>query len=213
MRAVEKTMIELFGTAASRTSRVLWALEELKLSYSHYPIDHRKGENRSDDFSDISPNGRIPMLRNGGDLLGQSMAINLYLAAEFGPNSLFPEETAVRAACFEWTLWAATEMEPHSAARAVELQKPLDGQDKGILERADTAIGAALSFLEQRLADKPYLTGDGFSLADLNAVGPIEYCQRSKFDMSNWPMVIAWLARCQERHAYVKVQAMRAAAI
>ena len=206
-------MIELFGTAASRSSRVIWALEELKLDYSHHPVDHRKGETRSDDFLLMSPNGRIPILRNGDDLLAQSMAINLYLASEFGPNSLFPAKSAIRAACFEWTLWAATEMEPHSGARAVELQKPAEAQSKAVVERANAGIEAALSFLEKRLAGKRYLAGEDFSLADLNAVGPIEYCQRSKFDMSGWPVVTAWLDRCQTRPAYVKAQAMRAAAI
>lgn len=205
-------MLELFGTAASRTSRVLWALEEMGLDYVHHPLHHKRGETKSEAFLSISPAARIPILRSGDDIVRQSMAINLYLASEFGPNALMPIEPATRAACYEWTLWAATEVEPHSFFRLVEGEKPAQDRDVRAIERADASLASALGYLETMLGDRDYLTGDRFVLADLNTVGPLEYCQRSGFDLAPWPAVSVWLERCQSREAYLRVVAMKAAA-
>ncbi len=205
-------MIRLYGTAASRTARVLWTLEELGIAYEHRPVDHRTGENQSDSFRLLSPTGQIPVLVGDAGAVRQSMAINFHLAMEHQPNALMPADAAGRAAALEWTLWAATEVEPHSFLRLVEWPKDEAERDTAGLERADARLRLALDYLEGRLGEHEWLAATDFSIADLNAVGPLEYLQRSAFDFGNWPKVRSWLARAQARPAYTKVLAMKAAA-
>jgi len=205
-------MLEIFGTAASRTSRVLWALEELGLDYVHHPINHKVGENRSEEYLALSPTGAIPVLRQGLHVIRQSMAINLYLASEFGHDTILPAEAPMRARCYEWTLWAATEMEPFSFFRLTETMKPEAERDAGALAQGDARIGKALDYLEDSLADQLYLLGGAFAIADLNVVGPLEYLQRTSFDFGGRVRTLAWLARCQNRPTYLKVAEMKVAA-
>ncbi|KQX25983.1 MULTISPECIES: glutathione S-transferase family protein [unclassified Sphingomonas] len=205
-------MLELLGTAASRTARVLWTLEELGRDYRHTSIDHRRGENRDAGFLSLSPTGQIPVLKDGDTIVRQSLAINLHLAFDSAPNDLLPADATMRAAALEWSLWAATEMEPHSFFRLTEKAKPEDEQDRAGLMRADVAIRKALDCLENSLGDGDYIVGGRFTIADLNAVGPIEYLQRTAYPLEAWPRIRAWLARCQERPAYKRVLAMKAAA-
>ena len=202
-------LLELYGTAASRTARVLWALEELGLDYVHHSVNHRTGENRSEAFLAISPMGKIPVLKTGSDLIRQSMAINCHLACKFGSGVLLAADGSEGASGLEWSFWAATEVEPHSYFRLTELAKPSEERDRNALGRGDALLEDALDYLEDALAARDYLLGGNFSLADLNAVGPLEYLQRTSFDFSPYPQITAWLARCQERSAYIKVAAMK----
>jgi glutathione S-transferase len=205
-------MLELLGTAASRTSRVLWTLEELGLDYRHVSVDHRRGENKEGGFLALSPTGQIPILKDGETIVRQSLAINLHLVFENAPNALLAGDAAMRAAALEWSLWAATEIEPHSFFRLTETAKPAEEQDAAGLARAETATRRALDYLEGSLEGRTYLVGEQFTIADINAVGPLEYLQRSAFALDAWPRVQVWLARCQERPAYKTVLAMKAAA-
>lgn len=205
-------MLELLGTAASRTSRVLWTLEELGLDYRHTSVDHRRGENKEGGFLALSPTGQIPILKDGETIIRQSLAINLHLVFENAPNALLAEGAAMRAAALEWSLWAATEIEPHSFLRLTETAKPVEEQDAAGLARAEAATGRALGYLEGALEGRTYLVGEQFTISDINAVGPLEYLQRSAFALDAWPLVQVWLGRCQQRPAYKKVLAMKAAA-
>jgi hypothetical protein len=75
-------MLKLYGQARSRASRSLWMLEEIGIAYEHVPI-RPYTESRQADYLRINPNGHIPSLDDGGYILWESLAINLYLAENY----------------------------------------------------------------------------------------------------------------------------------
>ncbi|WP_204112750.1 glutathione S-transferase family protein [Shimia biformata] len=72
-------MYEVIGGKQSRTFRVLWALEELGLDYTHTPE-----KPRSDLVTRLNPTGKIPILKDGDDVVTDSTAIITYLADKHG---------------------------------------------------------------------------------------------------------------------------------
>jgi glutathione S-transferase len=64
-------------------------------------------------------------------------------------------------------------------------------------------ISDQLGVLNDELADKDYLLGDRFSVADLNVSAVLSWSQAGRFDLSAWPNVSEWLGRCLNREAAV----------
>ena len=72
-------MFQVYGMPRTRSTRVVWALEELGAEYSFHPIDLAKGEGQSAEFLKLNPSGKIPVLIDGDLLLTESAAICTYL--------------------------------------------------------------------------------------------------------------------------------------
>ncbi|MBL8630924.1 MAG: glutathione S-transferase family protein [Rhodospirillaceae bacterium] len=206
-------MITLYGKAASRTARNLWALEELGVPYKHVPYDYLKGETKTPEFLAINPAGKVPALTDGNVVMTESLGMNLYIAHTYGQGKLWPDDQAGRAKCIQWTLWAATELEPSAAGRLIQLVlTPEANRDAKAVEGFAEKSKLALNTLNAALTRSPYLAGNAFSVADLNVSAVTEYLQRTKFDLTPWPHVQKWLAECLSRPANQKVNEMKKAA-
>jgi glutathione S-transferase len=68
---------------------------------------------RSPAFLKVNPNGHIPSIDDDSLVLHESLAINLYLAKRYR-GALGPADIAEDGKMGMWSLWAATEVEPHS---------------------------------------------------------------------------------------------------
>ena len=80
--------LTIYGIAASRAVRPLWAATELGLAFEHVPTPYQKGGTRTPEFLALNPNGHIPVLVDrrpeGEVVLWESMACTLYLARHHG---------------------------------------------------------------------------------------------------------------------------------
>jgi glutathione S-transferase len=206
-------MITIYGKAASRTSRNLWALEELGVPYKHVPFDYAKGETKNAQYLAINPAGKIPALTDGDVVMTESLGMNLYIAQTYGAGTLWPAEAAGQAKCLQWTLWAATELEPPASGRLIQLFLTAeDKRDAKLVEALAERAKPALATLNGVLARTPYLAGGAFTIADLNVAAVAEYLVRTKFDLTPWPALGKWLGTCLARPANQRVNAMKIAA-
>jgi glutathione S-transferase len=207
----ERTMITLLGKANSRASRCLWALEELEVAYEHKPLDYAMGDAKTAEFKAINPGAKIPALTDGDVALFESLAMNLYLAQTSGKGTLWPEDAAGQAQCLQWTLFAATELEPPGVTRLIEfIFKSEAERSQEVLDTAATRSKGPLNTLEAILTSRPYLAGDSFTIADLNVACVMDYFVRTKFDLSPWPKVLDWTTRCLGREANQRVNVIKA---
>ena len=76
--------LKVYGAARTRTVRTLWMMGELGMPYEHVPVSTQDGANLKPDFVALNPTGRVPAIDDGGFVLSESMAINLYLAKTYG---------------------------------------------------------------------------------------------------------------------------------
>ena len=117
-------MLTIYGVYRSRASRNIWLAHELGLPFKHVPViqhyrlpDAKAADaplhSRSAAFLKVNPNGHIPSIDDDGLVLHELLAINLYLAKKHG-GPLAPANLAEDGEMGMWSLWAATEVEPHS---------------------------------------------------------------------------------------------------
>ncbi len=196
-------MIRIHGEAQSRAMRPLWLLEELGLEYEHVKTSFSSGETRAPAFLKLNPNGHVPVLEDGGLVLWESMAINLYLAAKYGAGGLWPASERARALALQWTFWAMTECEAHALtcllhrAGLPEAQRDADQADA-----AEQALQGPLGVLDSHLKGREWLVGDGFDIADLNVAAVLSWTRPGRVDLKSFPGAAAWLKRCTGRPGF-----------
>lgn len=204
----ENTTRIIYGPVLSRANRVLWALEELGLTYDRVKIDIVSGENQSPDYLTLNPSGKVPVLVEDGLVLTESMAINRYLAGKI-PDCLMPSDPASVAKVDQWTLWAVTEVEPYSTLVIREMRRG-DETDQHLVAKYRDCARNALDTIETALAKGgEYLLENRFTLADLNAASVLYTLPMIGVDLDTAPGTAAWLERCLARPAWVKIQGLR----
>lgn len=187
--------IRIYGSAMSRASRAMWCANELGLKYEH--VDLAWDSLKKPDFLAINPNGKVPGFSDGNLTLFESLAINLYLAKKYGTGELYPTNIEDEARCFQWTLWAANEVEPNLIQPVLVKFGMLSdtGAAKAAAERARTP----LVVLDSHLKNRDWMVGSKFSVADLNVASVVAFARYGEVDISYAPHVVAWLDRCLAR--------------
>jgi glutathione S-transferase len=204
--------LTIFGSARSRSMRVLWMAAELQLDFEHIDAPALKEA----PFLAINPNGRMPAIDDNGFTLWESLAINLYLAKKWGSegsaNPLYPPSPEGEALAWQWSFWAACELEtPLETLRFHRTSRKESPRDPAAALAAEQALHRPLSVLNSVLSGQSYLSGDRFSVADLNVAGVLSPSRTALINMKPYPAVNVWLQRCYQREAAVKVR-QRAAA-
>lgn len=200
-------MLRIIGVARSRAFRCLWAVEEAGLPYEHVQVGF--GPELKTSFTAINPNGKLPAMQDGDLTLFESLAINLHIAGKAGAPLMPKGDDASRV--LQWTLWAATEVEPHIAQWGYHtFMRPPEQRDPALAKAGGDAAAARLAVLEKHLAaGGPWLVGRDFTIADVNLAGVLLGSWSNGFDYAPFPKVKAWLDACFARPAAVKARKMR----
>src|SRR5271168_2205472 len=202
-------MIKMYGTSRSRAGRSLWALEELGLKYEHLPVSFA-GETRKPEYLKINPNGHIPAIDDDGTIVWESMAVNLYLAEKYGKGGLWPSTVEQHGACYQWSFFAMTEMEPPLMTVFMNrIMLPAEQRNEPAAAKAVEEIKVPFKVLEGHLHGRDYLLGKEFTIADLNVASVLSLAGFLQLDNSATPTAEKWLQKCLARPANQKAVAMK----
>jgi glutathione S-transferase len=173
------------------------ALSESGVPYTTERVDlrtHTYGNGA--DFYRVNPKGYVPVLElDDGERLTE-VAVILQYIADRKPGTLAPAFGSIeRYRTMEWLNFIATEIHKGLAP----LWKPTTPEDYKpvVLE----AVGKRFDFVSQALGDKPYLTGDRFTIADAYLYTIANWHRFLKFNVARWPAIERFLARVAERPA------------
>lgn len=198
-------MLKLYGIAQSRAFRNLWLLEEMGLPYEHVEVGFEQRKVVDPKLHAINPNRKVPVLDDGGTILFESLAINLYLVEKHG-GPLKWANAAEAGRCYQWSLWAATEIEPESQVWGSRYMA--DPRDPVAMAQAAEDMHEPLSVLDGALTGKHYLAAGHFTVADLN-VASVLYRLLFFDGLHKYSQVKGWMDRCWSRPAAQKCRKMR----
>lgn len=161
-------MIEVHAFATPNSIKVLIALKEMGLPYELKPVNVRKGEQKSDAFLALNPNGKVPFLVDDGFVLTESAAILVYLAEKTG--QLLPQDGVARARVFEQLFFHASGLSP--AFGNAGFFKRSSPEPQPIAEaRFTTEAERILGLLDAKLATQEFVAGEEFTIADIAHFG------------------------------------------
>jgi len=193
-------MITLYHSPRSRSSRMLWLLEELGAPYEvrQVSIFRPMSGDGAPDPANPHPDKRVPAIVHDGERVAESVAIVLYLTDAFPAAGLGPAPgEAGRGAYLTWLAWYAAEMEPAMfAAMGGELEgSPMKRRNHD----------AVIARIEDALAKGPWLMGEAFTGADLLVSSAINFA-RQAFPES--ALLDAYAARRKARPAMQRAIAL-----
>jgi glutathione S-transferase len=203
--------LRIYGVARTRAFRAIWMAKELGLDYEHVPIETGPAGARKPEYLAVNPNGRLPAIEDDDFVLWESQAITLYLAKKHSPGRLYPATLEGEAKAWQWSLWAANEVE-----RAVNIYSlhavrlPPEDRDPKTLAQAVAILAPPFRVLDGALAGSPYLLGNDFTVADLNVAAVTS--RAIGMDLATMPRLADWLRRCHDRPAARAAVKLRAEA-
>lgn len=149
--------LTVWGRRSSSNVQVaMWCIGELGLLCRRIDAGFVYGVTDTPEFLAMNPNGRVPVLRDGGDEpMFESGAILRYLAARYGDGGAFwPADPARRAQVDKWAEWAKVSVGASFTAPifwAVVRTAPRD-RDEAALARALRVLDGYLDLAD---ADRP----------------------------------------------------------
>lgn len=196
---------------SSASFRVRIALELKGLPYDYVPIHLVKGEHKKEDYLKVSPTRLVPALvTDGGDVLGQSMAIIEYLDETSPAVPLLPKDPLDRARVRALAQLVACEIHPLNNLRVLKYlvnELKLDEETKNQWYRHWVREG--LEAFERELAQRPastYCFGETPTLADCCLVPQIFNGRRVNANYDGLTRTMAAFEACMKLPAFQKAQ-------
>jgi glutathione S-transferase len=155
--------LTLYHAAPSRSSIVLWMLEELGQPYDIKLIKLSAGDNLKADYLAINPMGKVPALKHGDTVITEAAAICTYLADEFpGAKLNIPIGTPRRGVYLKWLFFGPSCIEPAVIDRAAPRKEEAR---RGMLGYGD--FDTVMNVVVQAVAKGSWLMGEQFTAADV----------------------------------------------
>ena len=115
-------MLELWhATHSTCSQKVRLCLAEKGLPWTSHFVDLRRFQHLEPEFLALNPAAMVPVLKDGGEVICESLVINEYLEDAYPQPSLRPSSPLARARMREWTLYVAEE--PTWAVKLPSFQK------------------------------------------------------------------------------------------
>jgi len=184
--------------------------EEIGASYDWCLVDFEKGEQKSDAFLKINPNGRIPALidREKGVAVAESGAILEYVCEVLNSDLLPSKDVNLQKhlQCKQWLYWQVSAQGPmlgqsmyFNRIAATKGQK-----DEFAIARFGNEAERCLKMLDDQLLETggPYLLGKEVSIVDVSCFPYAASAYWACIDISTMPQLKAWLTLLHERPSF-----------
>ena len=191
----------LYYMPRTRSSRVLWLLEEIG---ERYELTEIAGTRRqSAEHLRRHPLGRVPALGLGdGTTMFESAAICLQLADLYPAAGLIPPlGSSERALVYQWVVFAVAELEG-------PLFRWISALGEGTTEsRAHDRFTQAAVALESALNGGDWLLDAQFTVADVMCASVLQGADAREL-LRPWPGLEAYVQRSESRPAYARAAAI-----
>lgn len=159
-------------------------------------VDLAKHKTESgEDFYAVNPKGYVPTLRlDDGSVLTEGPAIVQYLADQKPSSGLAPANGTVdRYRLQEWLNFIGTELHKNFGP----LFNP--ATPDAVKEMSKANITKRLAYLNDQLANRQYLMGSNFTVADAYAFTIVNWTNFVKIDLKPYPNLVAYMGRVGTR--------------
>lgn len=193
--------LTLYHAAPSRSSTVLWMLEELGQPFDLVLLDLKKGEQREPAYLAVNPMGKVPAVKHGDTIITESAAICTYLADEFPSAKLAPAiGGSARGTYLRWMFFHGSAFEPAVIDHALK-REPGNPQ---MLPYGD--YNSTMDVLAGALAKGPYLLGDTFTAADVQMGSSLRWTMKFGI-VPQRPEFVRYVELLSQRPALVRAMA------
>ena len=201
-------MLTVHHLSRSRSHRILWLLEELRLPYAvkYYQRDART-HLAPPELRSVHPLGKSPVVTDSdGTVVAESGAIIDYIIRRHGRGRMQPPPSSpLYDRYVQWLHYAEG-----SAALPLVMRGTVEGLRFALgpgrslaplARHVEEELASHLGYVDTALEGRTYLLGDACCAADIQLSFVGELAARV-VEMGEYPNLAAWLQRLQARPAY-----------
>ena len=212
-------MIELFFWPTPNGMKPLIFLHEVGLEYELTAVDINKGDQFTQEFLEIAPNGRIPAIIDHAPAVSEiavsvfeSGAILIYLAEKTG--QLLPQSEKGRTEVLEWVMWQMAGLGP-MLGQNHHFNVYAPQKVAYAIKRYNDEASRLYAVLDLRLAEREYICSD-YTISDIVCYPWIARHERHQINLDDFPSVKRWFdtmsGRPAVRDAYNRAEKMNVGA-
>ncbi len=207
-------MIDLYYWPTPNGHKITMCLEEAALDYTIQPVNISAGDQFKPEFLAFSPNNRMPAIidrapAEGGEAITvfESGAILLYLAEKAG--RFLPTDVRGRKSVTEWLFWQMGGLGPMAGQNhhfGVYAPEKIPYAITRYVDETNRLYGV----MNRRLAERRYLAGEDYSIADMAAYPWVVPWKRQQQNLDDFVNLRRWFDSIRERpatqRAYAKAE-------
>lgn len=208
--------IDLYYWPTPNGWKISVALEELGLPYLVHLINIGAGDQHTDDFKALSPNGKMPAIvdPDGPDgtpiSIFESGAILQYLARKTG--QLYGQTERDRIAVDQWLMWQMGGLGPMAGQAHHFLKYAPQMEPPQVIPYAKARYRKEVSrlydVLDAQLGKHSYVAGDFYSIADIAIYPWASLWEGQQQTLDDKPNLSRWLEELAARPAVAKGMAL-----
>ena len=183
-----------FSGACSLASNI--ALREAGVKFELIKVDRRTRKAADGlDFNEVNPKGYVPALAlDNGEVLTENVAVLQYIADRNPAAKLAPPfGTMERYRLVEWLAFISSEIHKNFS--------PLfrDDAPEETKQYARKILSIRLDYLNRAIGNRPFLTGEQFTIADAYLFTVLGWSRHLNFDLGKWPQLQRHMERVGAR--------------
>lgn len=178
---------------SSAAYRIRIALNLKQVDYEQRTVNLLDGQQQSEDYKALNPQGLVPMLDIDGHRLTQTMAIIGYLDQKFPNQPLVPAAAETRAHVIALSLVVACDIHPLNNLRVLKYLKGDLGHSQEEVDRWYAHwITEGLPALEALAKPQAgaFLFGDAPTAADICLIPQLYNARRFNVPIGDWPTLL-----------------------
>ncbi len=188
-------MYTLYYSPFSCSLAVHMALQKISGDFKLEKIDVRKGVHNQPEFLELNKHGKVPVLKDGNQLIDQGGGILLYLADKHPEMNLIPAITdPARADAISTLFYMSNTLHP-TFAMLFYPDRFTQGKASDVFSNALLKVMEILNELNQSLENKDFLSGKQLYVADYYFTTMLNWTQLFKISLDDYPNLIAYKSR------------------
>ena len=166
-------------------------------------VNLQDGEQKNPEFLEVNPNGRVPVLVDGGTVLWESNSIVSYVAGK-AESDLWPRSDQ-RYDIMRWMFWESVHWAP--AIGTVIGQKIFNAEnpDQAIIDKGISDFRNWASILNGQLESRSHVSGNSLTVADFALGVWLGYAPVLELPVAEFGNVEAWYQGLSDLAAWKEV--------
>jgi len=198
-------MVRILGRANSiNVQKVMWLIGELGLNHERIDIGLQYKGNDTEEYLNKNPNGLVPTVEDGKNIIWESHSIIRYLAEKFGADTpWWPSDIISRAHASQWMDWYGSRLNaPMTTIFWNVVRHPPEKRNPDAVTAAITEAAKLWAILDEELSKKDFVGGAAPSISDIPVGCAIHRWSAMDFDKPSFTNVDAWYTRLSSRSPY-----------
>ncbi|MGH8184506.1 MAG: glutathione S-transferase family protein [Rhodanobacteraceae bacterium] len=196
--------MKLYWSDVLSPRKVCAVAKYLQSPVEYVYLDLGRGEQKTPEYLALNPNGQVPTLVDGGQVLWESAAIMCHLAARCD-SDLWPQDER-QFDVLRWLSWDLARVYPRAGELYFQhIIKPrfgLGDADPAEVVRAIDEWRRCAAILDAHLHGRRWLVGNSVTVADFAVAVTLPYAVRAHIPLDEFPAIRRWHERLNELEAW-----------